>query len=315
MMVCCKETKTKKEIYSYTHQFSYNYNVNLLENDYMNEEDLIKNSKFYVTDLIDNIDLNLYYSYEGSNESKINTTYKIIGELQGVYSSDQEEQKIWQKEYILKEEQALNNTTTLVEINENLKLDLKELNDLVKKFEEEMGMTIDAKYIIKVEIVNNANIDGKQENIKYSPQVSIDLGKKVTSISGDNKEETEYITREYTSKTDINIVVLVIDVAILSIAIILISKVITSETKVNIKNEYRQSLNRILKLCEDKIVQISKKPNFDENKIVDVKDFGEIIKVSEELFKPILYWDNKEKEEAWFVVMSNNVQYRYILRK
>ena len=47
---------------------------------------------------------------------------------------------------------------------------------------------------------------------------------------------------------------------------------------------------------------------------VYVKDFGEIIKVSEELFKPILYWESKESTEAWFSVMSNEITYRFIFR-
>ena len=34
-----------------------------------------------------------------------------------------------------------------------------------------------------------------------------------------------------------------------------------------------------------------------------------------ELFKPILYYNAKENEEAWFSVMSGKTSYRYVLRK
>ena len=70
----------------------------------------------------------------------------------------------------------------------------------------------------------------------------------------------------------------------------------------------------MLRLCQDKLVKIKDKVDIKQENIVDVKDFGEIIKVSEELFKPILYWESKESTEAWFSVMSNEITYRFIFR-
>lgn len=81
------------------------------------------------------------------------------------------------------------------------------------------------------------------------------------------------------------------------------------------RNEFRQELNRILRLCQDKLVQVSSKLEVDAVNVIDVKDFGEIVKVSEELFKPILYWVSPRNDEAWFTVMSHGVSYRYILKK
>ena len=48
---------------------------------------------------------------------------------------------------------------------------------------------------------------------------------------------------------------------------------------------------------------------------MDVREFDEILKVSEELFKPILYWNNDKEEESWFCVLGNNMVYRYILKR
>ena len=89
---------------------------------------------------------------------------------------------------------------------------------------------------------------------------------------------------------------------------------ITASNANIIKNEFRQQLNRILKIYQDKIIQVSQKPTEDVNNIVDVKDFGEIAKAAEELFKPILYYYDHEKDEAWFSIMSGNIVYRYILK-
>lgn len=314
-MLSTNEGTYKKEVYSYTDNFSYSYNINLLDNSYMNEEDLAHTSKYYITGLIDYVDLNLNYSYEGSMDIPTSTSYKIIGSVQGVYNTDHAEQKVWQKEYVLKDAQTIKNTSKNFRIDEKLQLDLKKLNALVKQFQEEMNMSLDVKYVITMEVENTSIIEQNEEKTSYSPEISIDLGKKVTGIYGDNnKSDTSYITREYTKKSNLNIFVLIIDCILISVAIYIITKVLKSDTKVNIRNEYRQELNRLLRLCADKIVQISQVPSSAEQQVIDVKDFEEIIKVSEELFKPILYWDNKEQDSAWFIVMSNSIQYRYILK-
>ena len=82
----------------------------------------------------------------------------------------------------------------------------------------------------------------------------------------------------------------------------------------NITNEYRKELNKFLKLCQDKIVQVNTNPNENDN-IIDVKDFEEIVKVSEELFKPILYYFDNENQEAIFCVITGKITYRFILKR
>ena len=82
-----------------------------------------------------------------------------------------------------------------------------------------------------------------------------------------------------------------------------------------VRNEYKHELNRLLKLCQDKIVRVNTKPDTNMSNVVLVKDFGEIVKLSEELFKPILCYIDETQDEAWFSVMSNSVDYRYVLMK
>lgn len=86
-------------------------------------------------------------------------------------------------------------------------------------------------------------------------------------------------------------------------------------TGYNIRNEFKFELNRILKSCQDRIVVVKSKLELEQENTIDVKDFGELIKLSEELFKPILYWISDEGEEAYFSVISNKINYRFILRK
>lgn len=305
---------TKKEIYSYTNKFNYNYNVNLNKNNYFDTDTLGMNEEAYVSDLINNIVLNINYRYSGSTSSEINYEYKVIGKTLVVYTKDGEEQKILEKEEILKDEKNTVSSTDF-EINEKLNLDLKSKNNFVKSFEQNLGMNTDSKYIITIQVDTDAMIENENVTNHYETQIFMNLGNKTTKITGDNdKEDTEYVTKDYKQKENVPVYIVVIDVILMIVAVCMLN--ITSKTQ-NLnrtKNEYRQELNRILRICQDKIVKVRTKPVIIKENLVEVRDLGEIIKLAEELFKPILFWEDQEKEEAWFTVMSNDIIYRYILK-
>lgn len=307
---------TNREIYHYTNKFNYNYVVNLIENQFIPTTTFEMSQEAYVTDLIDNVNMNLNYIYESSNDSTINYNYQIVGKLSAVYTKDGIEYKIWEKEDILKPLVADAKVANAININENIILDLKPHNALVREFEDQLEMSVTANYTVMLKVNTNTIVEEVEVQNEYIPLITVDLGKKVTTISGENNlEKTEYISKEYSEREKISIPSLIINIVIFVVSISLLGMVGKRPSSNIVRNEYRQELNRILRLCQDKIVQVSQNPNLDKENIIDVTDFGEIIKVSEELFKPILYWYIDEEEEAQFSVISNNVVYRYILRK
>ena len=173
-----------KEIYKYTNKFNYDYNINLISNKYMTNEEIKDKNLAYVTDLIDNIKLNLKYDYEASKNSEIKCTYSIVGLMQAVYTKNGEEQKIWDKEETLLQEKELNSASDSIEIAENLKLDLKDKNELVNNFKQQLGMSIEAKYTVKLKIKVTTEVEGKEVVDELSPFINIDLAEKTTKLSG-----------------------------------------------------------------------------------------------------------------------------------
>ena len=305
-----------KEIYSYTNKYNYDYTVNVKNNKYIDAETLDMGQEAYVTALINNIDLNLNYNYESDTKSEINYKYTIDGKLNAIYSKDGIDSNVWQKEYVLKEETANTEDTNKININEKINLDLKEQNQLVKDFETEMGMTLDVKYIVTLTVKTDTNVDGTDANNEYKSSIEIDLGKKTTTISGENNlEENKQISKQYEENGKINVFALVVYIIMLIFSIYVFVRVFNKQTINIVRNGYRQELNKILRICEEKIVQVSSDPALEKESILDVKEFGEIIKVSEELFKPILYWYNEVNEEAYFYVLCDEMIYRYVLKR
>ena len=312
-----KTDKIKEEVYSYTNKFQYDYKVNLLKNKYIENTTLDMSESAYITDLMDTIDMNLHYTYQSDEKSTIKYTYGIKAVLNGVYTKDGEEQKIWAKEQVLKEPTENTAIDEKLDITENLVLNLKDQNQLVKDFEQEIGISIDATYNLVLDVQTNTQVNGKQVDNHYISTVSIDLGKKTTRIQGENnKSDTQYVSQEIEQTPETSTFVKVLGIIMLAVSIYIFRFVFIKTVPMNkTRNEFRLELNRILRLCQDKIVQVSSNLEVDTTNVIDVRDFGEIVKVSEELFKPILYWISPRDDEAWFTVMSHGVTYRYILKK
>ena len=307
---------TNKQVYNYTNKFNYDYTVNLLQNKFIPTSNIKMSDKYFVTDLIDNIDMNLNYSYNGNSESDVSYSYEILGILTTSYTQDGKERKLWDDEEVLKPITSGTVNGKKIDINETLKLDLKEKNKLIREFEDTMGISIAANYVVMLKVNTNTNVKGLEAKNEYKPLVTISLGQKVTTIFGENNlENTEYISKNVVQKEKINAPLVVVNILMFVVGMILFVFSLKFKSINIVRNEYRQELNRILKLCQDKIIQVNENPSLEKENIINVTDFGEIIKVSEELFKPILYWFDEKTEEAQFCVISENVVYKYILKK
>lgn len=308
----------RRQIYKYTNKYNYDYKINLISNQYMTNDEIEDKNLAYVTDLIDNIELYLNYDYTADKDSEIKCTYSIIGKMQAVYTKNGEEQKIWEREETLLEEKNLSSTSNNLNINEKIILDLKDKNNLINNFKQQLGISIDAKYTVTLKINTSTVIEGKEVTNETKPVINVDLAEKTTKITGENNtENTEYISKEYKVTKESNRIIIIINFILVIIGIATLRFALKATVANTIRNEYKLELNRVLRICQDKIVKVSTKTNDEETEVVLVKDFGEIVKVSEELFKPILYYEEKDKnkEEAWFSVVSGKTTYRYILKK
>jgi hypothetical protein len=148
----------------------------------------------------------------------------------------------------------------------------------------------------------------------YNSNSAFTIGEKTTTVSGklvDSSVGQKVLdVKSITESRFGNVIPNLLLLAASTITILYILNRTEESKRVN--SDYRIELNRILRAFQDKIVQI--RENVDvNNDIIDVKDFTELIKLSEEMFKPILYWDSK-KEEAYFYILANNATYRFVLK-
>lgn len=308
---------TNEKIYEYKNVFSHEYKVNLKDNKYIPDKSLSMDKNAYVTDLIDNIDLDFVYKYNADKVSDINYTYQIKGIINGIYTKDSKEQEIIEREYILKEPNTVTVNTDNININEKLILDLEDKNILINDFEKEIGISVDTRFNVIFEVKMDTIVEGEKVEIKKDHIVSIGLADKVTFIeTQETKDEVESVYKKVEHEKEKSLIALIINIVLVIISIYSYVFVFTRFQTVNkIKNEFRTELNRIIKLCKEKLVQVDNLNDSSSQNIIFVKDFEEIYRISEEVFKPILYWISPKNNEAYFTVISDEMTYRYILKR
>ena len=308
--------KEKKEIYKYTNRGDLIAKINLKENQYVDENEVVE-GQVYLSDLISDIDLDIEYTFDGSKTEEIMYDYKIDAIVNASYSSPKEVYDILNKTETLKEVKEQKTTSNGFKIKDNLTVDYEKYHQLVKNFKKSMSITADSNLILRLTINTKLNVDENDIGNKYVVDYKISVGDKVAIIDKVNKnKEKDTIDKEVQIEdyTDVNYTKIIINVVIIIIALLGLKMVIskTEELKV-IKNEFKGELKKILKSYGDKIVEIQDLQNIDIEKATKVKDIVQIRKLAEEALVPI-YCYVKDEQEAYFIVTKYENSYIYILK-
>ena len=111
---------------------------------------------------------------------------------------------------------------------------------MINNFKQQLGMSIDAKYTVKLKIKVSTQVEGKEIEDELTPFINIDLAEKTTKISGENNiENSEYISKEYNITEKSNILALFIDIVLIIIAIFVLRYVSKFKIANVVRNEYK----------------------------------------------------------------------------
>lgn len=80
------------------------------------------------------------------------------------------------------------------------------------------------------------------------------------------------------------------------------------------KELYYEAVDTLIFKYEQIIVKVDNFDNFKDLKIVNVKEFDDLLDIEEELSTPILYYEDTFKKESYFVIVKGPYQYRYSIK-
>lgn len=306
-----------KMLYAYNINRNTDYKVYLRKNNFIDQEYMGMNST-YITDLVDYIDANFRYNYNVSQKATSKSTYKIIAVINVEYyvTGSSQGTKLWSKEYTLLEPKQIATDTNQININENVKIDFNKYNTEIKNFKEQFGLPIKSYLDVKLIVNSEINVSESEKIEKDNSVIDLrmDLNGQVFNII-QNYEPVHkgQVFDEAISKNKINIILLIVGIGLFVFSILGILNIFRKIFLSNRKTDYEIALNRILKNYGDIVAEIVTPTEIDGLKIIDVKNFDQLLDIEEELRMPILFYETIEGEEGEFTIINDNIVYRYIL--
>lgn len=306
-----------KMLYAYNINRIANYKVYLKENNYINEEYMGMNAT-YITELVESIKSNFIYNYSVSQNATSKAEYKILATLNVEYHETGEATgtKLWTREYTLLEPKTIELDTNQININENIEINFNEYNSEIKTFKKQYGLPIKAYLNIDMIVDSQIKLQNSEKIEKDNSVISLKmpLNEQVFEITENYEKVSKGQAIDKIQRSNLlNIVLLVIGIVLLLVSGIgilnIIRKLISNENKTN----YEIALARILKNYGDIVAEVVTPTETEGMKIIDVKNFDQLLDIEEEIRMPILFYETIEKQEGEFTIIYENVVYRYVL--
>lgn len=309
------EKEVKNYLYSYNLFQNVNYTVMLKENNLYKTEELGMD-KAYVTDLVDKIKMDFSYSLNGTKSGKIKYKYQIVADTKMKYSSNDTENGkiIWDNQEFLLEPKEVEVDKTNYAINESIVLNFAEYNNKIADFAKLYRIPVDADLEVKLIIISESNIDGIPDVVnEYSVMnVSMKLNESVFTVSKNFKAtDTKSIDDIKPEKKYVNKPMFIIGIAMVIISLMIMLDSIRKSIKFSEKSDYAIALNRILKNYGDIVAEIVSPIEIDNLNVIEVKNFDQLLDIEEEVRMPILFYEIVEGQSGEFIIICDNMAYRY----
>ena len=294
------------------------YRVNLKNNEFYTEQSLGQNMQ-YIASLIDTVDLNFLYNFRVSEQLNYSYSYNITAEVQ--IKDSQSGNIIFSKKDKLKEKNnvSMMNSNSF-SLRENLELNYGKYNDIAKKFKSEYAISADSSLLVSMYITvkdqNGNEITSKNLNANNKMNVIVPLAEQTVNIKLDYKEINNSDT--FVAHTNLvihnktlfytgiacGVIFLVALAVLLKFMSVLIKK----------KTPYDKELARILREYDRIIVATKKVYETDDQEMIEVKSFSELLDARDNLEKPILFSELHKGAKSVFIVKNSYEVYKYVLK-
>lgn len=305
---------SSKILYSYNIGQNVTYKVGLAENQFFETKELEMN-KTYISSLVDKINMNLVYTFSGNKKAKTKYSYKVIG-VTDIRYNNKDEKSIWSKEYVLVEPKELETDGNSFTINENFDVDYATYNNEVKQFKADLKIPIVADFQVKVIINSQSDVSGVEQQVAESSILNLKMNLAEDIFTVDKQFENQKTNNVYENTMatkKVNKPLLIIGSIAVFAALLLILDAIRKSIKFSKRTDYAIALNRILKNYGDIVAEIVTPVEMDNLNVIEVKNFDQLLDIEEEIRMPILFYEIIPDEQGEFVIVCDNVAYRYVI--
>ncbi|HCX61398.1 MAG TPA: hypothetical protein DHU59_03060, partial [Clostridiales bacterium] len=257
----------------------------------------------YITEFVDYIDADLKYEFTGERDAEIKGNYDITAKVKGYIGDGEKITNIWEKDFPIKQVKEFNNKDGKVSINEKINLNIDEYNLFVKDITETSKINCQTSLTLSM----NINLEGTTDrgNIEeiMSPSITIPLDVPMFEITGNNIDKPGAIEETVNELLPVNKSQVISYAVILSVFVIALIILIFFTAASPVKDSLEKALGKIFKKHGERLVALGS--DIDIRDAIVVKSIEDLIKISDEIGKPILYKYSENYKEINKFYVSN----------
>lgn len=309
-----QQPTTKEETFTvpavaYTHSGTYDFLAYLVDNSlYGNNTVLEPGQATIFKKLIDHVNASFTYRFQANQLATVQGTYKLEAEIQT---------SLWSKTYTITPETSFEGTgyiTTNFELNTNV------YQEIVNQIAEETGVVVTAPVLnLKATVLTTAETASGEISEAFTPEIQISLSGNTLEFEGDliTKQQgaiktTETITTNIDTSQQRNI--WTIATTLFSAIFIVFAFFTTAEIEQRTPAE--KMLRKIQKKYGEWIVEAEEQPPTGIAKTISMKSFDDLIKISEEIGKPVVHYKTTTVNPGTihtFYVFDEEIYYKHVL--
>jgi len=301
----------------YKENSNINYLVYVKQDEFYTEPFLPKGMQ-YPASSINYIDINFNYNFKMNEQINYDYYYYIEADVK-VFDQTNHDNIIFQKKQKLVDDKVYTDQEGLAfSIDENLKVNYGEYNDLIRDFKSSYNLTADSSLTLTMYIYVEGDYKNLEEPIRAhnAMDLVIPLTTQTIDISLDYKEiNNSDVIKETSAKGTLSNLFLGISIFILALTLISLVDLIGYILKaVKRKTPYQKKLQAILREYDRTIVTVSNSTALScDTNFIEVSTFEEILDVSDRLEQPILFYEIQKGQRSEFIVRKDNDTYFYII--
>ena len=301
-------------IYSYTANKSDDYSVLLKQNNFY-ETQTLPSGGYYASKSIETFNIDLKYAFKADKKANIQYNYDIVATLIGkVNDNSDQDAEVWNRKFILHDDTSNNQENVdEISINEQVNIDYQYYNNLVRSYEKEYDITIDAILKLRFNIsytINSENIGIENEKVEDFIELDIPVTNSITKVDKEYKEQTSNSINQ-ADANDQDILYFIGILLIIGSMLVII--VIINKNRKTQEQIYNRTLRHILKCYLDLIVTVDNEPDLTNLKIMHLSILDDLIDVAEQTQNNIIHYKVPGKQENKFYVIVNEYVYVYTL--
>jgi len=291
---------------NYRHSGSFYYIAHLKDNTVYNTTTLLPGQAILFKKITNYLNTSLTYKFSCDLPTNITGSYKLSAEIQT---------DIWNKQYTIIPTTKFNTDNFKINFNINY----SHYEGIVSTINSEIGVTAaDPTLVFKCEITITAQTSEGLIYDKFAPTLTIPLTGNILEIGDDLSQSalgslTETIQvnlpeKDVSEERDGSL----LTAAIFALPILPVAVFTKNDYTKPSKTE--KEVKKIMKKYGEWIVEIEKMPNTSANaEIISIKSLKDLVKTSEELGKPIMYYSSEADKTHEFYVLDDPIYYEYVI--